>query len=300
MANPQVPSGIIPDTFDAYAAALISNLGTFDDNTVLNAYSYGFMNYSSGSIFSNPGQNEGLAAPSSWDANRKSQYATVNQAVLALQDPSAWGVWDFGNDGIQPCAGFINFGSGSGDISDAFCLTDCSGFVNHVVSSVKRDQSYALNEGGAPCHADDYANGTLSNSDWSHQDVSTSEETTLSNGNVLAWTLGSADADGDTGHVMIIKTGTTLKVDGTVNLVEVYDSSDITHAPLSDGTADPRTLSSNLSGSGAGFGTISLQYQEIQNVPEVAAGTKGWTVSLGGHSTVSSSNYITNVAQLSL
>ncbi len=296
MSN-QVSPDQIPKTFLKYAETMLSS---FPSDSPNNAYSYGFMDLDSSGQISD---NSSIPLKAGNPTAEAGYYNQVHKNVLANKSwPYIWGVWGNNADSQldnnptkQPAAGY--FGSPDNPLVNPFVLTDCSGFVNHVVSTVTQNPAYAAPAGTNNYYqADDYASGSsLDTSLWQHYTVVENPSAKNQIGiadiqpnDILAWSLPPGNQD--TGHVMIVAETPTgirpvnpqIAYDG-VYYIKVYDCSDITHV-----------LDNRPNGTGLGTGYISLKYGYDPN------GDPAWIASVGGYMNISSGNSLSTLAVLRL
>ncbi|MGD1844621.1 MAG: hypothetical protein ACFB10_04430 [Salibacteraceae bacterium] len=264
----------IPGTFLEYATQLMNDL----PKNKLNAYAYGSVNVDENAkaVFSsNP--NYPLASGKSAEDQI---FNEVEVSVLALSLPAVWGIHNGLHD--QPAVGYSAEGA-------PFVLTDCSGFMNHLVSTVNQSADAVINAENKFCLAEDYANNNFKNKAlWKSTFIGGSGVYPLKAGDILCWRLnsesvgntgtGSGSGASDTGHVMLIAEDATLTADGRVHEVNVLDCSDIKHKN-----------DNRVNGYGVGCGSITLQCDEAVN---------SWIVSVEGTASISPYNRIDALSQL--
>lgn len=169
----------------------------------------------------------------------KAAIAEMEKRTAAPYTVSTFGVYGIAGSGSNPCIGIFN--------ETPFVLTDCSGFVNHVVSHVCGGVGAALDERGNKKLAKDYA--TQSSDDFFiKQNITAMDDGSvnigpyyIARGSILAWTLPAKDDPTDTGHVMVVAEDTVLHTTGDTQYLTIIDCSEV-RADKSSGVSQ-RTIS---------------------------------------------------------
>lgn len=186
--------------------------------------------------------------------------------------------------GQQAVVGYGKFAKDPNNHSGYFGFTDCSSFINYVVTQAAKTNSNTPDQlflsGHYPPLASDYATGNLPTTGWTVTNLAGGYS--IAAGDILAWkdlsvaeaktqgrTLPQYCIGGDSGHVMIVLDDVSCIPHGKPFTVNVIDCSDIPHAEITAGTKNNRPTI----GGGIGSGQISMMVDE-----------KGWSVSIAGKS----------------
>ncbi|QUS57375.1 hypothetical protein [Pseudovibrio brasiliensis] len=202
---------------------------------VLNVYAYHEVDFLKGEKFSDFDKLENSSFPEQLKAAKDELTKRIQSAYTV----STFGVYGIAGSGSNPCVGIVN--------EAPFVLTDCSGFINHVVSHVSGGVGAALNEHGEKKLADDYAT-QASDEFFVKQNITDMDDGSvnigpyyIAGGSILAWSLPKAEHPTDTGHVMVVAEDTVLHTTGETQYLTIIDCSEV-RADKSSGVSQ-RTIS---------------------------------------------------------
>ncbi|SFK97996.1 hypothetical protein SAMN04488518_11333 [Pseudovibrio ascidiaceicola] len=202
---------------------------------VLNVYAYHEVDFLKNERFSNFDNLKNSSFLEQLDAATDELTRRIQSAYTV----STFGVYGMAGSGSNPCIGIVN--------EAPFVLTDCSGFINHVVSHVSGGVGAALNAHGDKKLADDYATQG-SDEFFVKQNITALKDGSvnigpyyIARGSILAWSLPKDEHPTDTGHVMVVAEDTVLHTTGETQYLTIIDCSEV-RADKSSGVSQ-RTIS---------------------------------------------------------
>ncbi|WP_109317528.1 hypothetical protein [Pseudovibrio ascidiaceicola] len=202
---------------------------------VLNVYAYGEVDFLKNEKFSDFDKLENSSFPKQLAAAKDA----LTERIKSPYTVSTFGVYGMAGSTSNPCIGIVN--------EAPFVLTDCSGFINHVVSHVSGGVGAALNAHGDKKLADCYATQG-SDEFFVKQNITQFDDGTvnigpyyIARGSILAWSLPKAEHPTDTGHVMVVAEDTVLHSIAETQYLTIIDCSEV-RADKSSGVSQ-RTIS---------------------------------------------------------
>ncbi|MFS8181415.1 hypothetical protein ACMG4P_07610 [Pseudovibrio denitrificans] len=199
----------------------------------LNVYAYGDLKFRSGEKIASL---DDLRTTDAFTDQLKEAKSLLTSLTKDTYTVSTVGVFGMAAAPGNPCIGIIE--------NRPFVLTDCSGFINHVVSHVCGGVGAALDAKGDRKLANVYA-AQASDEFFIKQNITAHDDCTvntgpfyIARGSILAWSLKQ---NNDTGHVMVVAEDTVLHTTGATQYLSIIDCSDV-RADGSSGVSQ-RTIS---------------------------------------------------------